>query len=313
MNRDFEGVIILGSPRSGTTLLRRLIDAHPKIVCPAETNLLSSTSRFLEEADFAGGLSVGAIPGLGFSGFHEEEVLTRLREFLFGFWRDILTQSGKEIWAEKTAVDVFHIDAIERLCAGRCRYICISRHALDVVCSMKELSSKMDAYLPEIHSYIQRHASMSEAFAHAWCAANQRMLEFINDHPQWCIHLRYEDLVEDPTSEMNRIFEFLGVDTIASDFIEKALSGKELVGLGDWKTYESVKVTSQQVGRHAALDGWTVQKLAPIVNPLLARLGYPQARVSKQMSQHESRRTQELGRLVTAMKLTESSVSDTDA
>ncbi|MCA9663328.1 MAG: sulfotransferase, partial [Myxococcales bacterium] len=31
------GIIVLGAPRSGTTLLRRLLDAHPNIACPPET------------------------------------------------------------------------------------------------------------------------------------------------------------------------------------------------------------------------------------------------------------------------------------
>lgn len=308
MSRAFEGVVILGAPRSGTTLLRRLIDAHPDIVCPPETNLLNSAARFLEESDFAGGLSVGVVPGLGFSGFSEEEVLTRFREFLFSFWHDILSESKKEIWAEKTAVDVFHIEAIERLCQDRCRYICITRHALDVVCSMKELSAKMDAYLPEIHQYVQRYTSMSEAFAHAWCDANQRMVDFASAHPDWCLQLRYEDLVENPESEMNRIFEFLELDAGTGDYLEQALSSKKAAGLGDWKTYSKDTVSTRQVGRHSTMDGWTIQRLAPVVNPLLEQLGYSTVNVSQQ----DKHRTQEFARMVAAMNLNTSSTPDSD-
>ncbi len=68
----YEGVIVLGVPRSGTTLLRRLLDAHPDIACPPETNLIGAASRFLQEDRFAGGLSVGVVPGLHFCGFDEE-------------------------------------------------------------------------------------------------------------------------------------------------------------------------------------------------------------------------------------------------
>ncbi|HEY4117191.1 MAG TPA: sulfotransferase [Byssovorax sp.] len=34
--RGYEGAVILGPPRSGTTLLRRLVDAHPNLSCPPE-------------------------------------------------------------------------------------------------------------------------------------------------------------------------------------------------------------------------------------------------------------------------------------
>jgi protein-tyrosine sulfotransferase len=108
----YEGIVVLGVPRSGTTLVRRLLNAHPRIACPPETNLLSAAARFLAEQRFAGGLSVGVIPGLDFAGFSEAEVLERFREFLFSFWREIARRAGKARWAEKTAVDVFHLDAI---------------------------------------------------------------------------------------------------------------------------------------------------------------------------------------------------------
>ena len=54
------GVVIIGTPRSGTTLLRRILDAHPAIACPPETYLLSGAARFLHEESFAQGLKIVA-------------------------------------------------------------------------------------------------------------------------------------------------------------------------------------------------------------------------------------------------------------
>jgi protein-tyrosine sulfotransferase len=34
------GVVVLGFPRSGTTLLRRLLESHHDLCCPPETHLL---------------------------------------------------------------------------------------------------------------------------------------------------------------------------------------------------------------------------------------------------------------------------------
>ena len=42
-------LVILGFPRSGTTLLARLLDGHPDISAPPETGLLSAAGRFLAE------------------------------------------------------------------------------------------------------------------------------------------------------------------------------------------------------------------------------------------------------------------------
>ena len=42
MTNDYEGVLIVGVPRRGTTLLRRIFDSHPNICCPPETYLFGS-------------------------------------------------------------------------------------------------------------------------------------------------------------------------------------------------------------------------------------------------------------------------------
>lgn len=297
---SYEGVVVLGVPRSGTTLLRRLLQAHPRIACPPETNLLSAASRFLEEQRFAGGLSVGVVPGLHFSGFQEDEVLDRFREFLFSFWRDIALRSGKARWAEKTAVDVFHIDAIERLCGDRCRYVALFRHPLDVVCSMKELSDKMESHLPEIYAYIRRRPATYEALAEAWLDGNVRLLRFADDHPDWVVRLRYEDLTHDPVGALTRIFEFLD-EPADVPAILGSLGRAEAVGLGDWKTYDRGEVSERSVGRYRSLSPWTVERLAPIVSDLMARLDYDPIR--SHAGDVGSQRWQELSRQVTGMKL----------
>ena len=54
-NEAEKGVIILGCPRSGTTLLRRLLDSHPDLSCPGETFLFRGAARFLKEDTISGG------------------------------------------------------------------------------------------------------------------------------------------------------------------------------------------------------------------------------------------------------------------
>jgi protein-tyrosine sulfotransferase len=296
----YEGVVVLGVPRSGTTLLRRLLQAHPDIACPPETNLLSAASRFLDEQRFAGGLSVGVIPGLHFSGFEEAEVLDRLREFLFSFWRDFARRAGKARWAEKTAVDVFHIDAIERLCGGRCRYIALFRHPLDVVCSLKELSDKMESHLPELFEYVRRRPATYEALAEAWSDGNRRLLQFAEAHPDWVVRVRYEDLTRDPLGELTRVFDFLQEPTDVGQLLG-SLHNSDSVGLGDWKTYSRQEVNQKSVGRHRTLSPWTVERLVPIVSDVMARLDYEP--VKSRMSDADAQRMSELSRQVTGMKL----------
>lgn len=272
--RDYEGIVVLGSPRSGTTLMRRLLSGHPDLFCPPETYLLTGAARFLKNDHFAGGLAAGTMPGLIFSGFEEETVLERLREFVFGFFREIASGAGKPIWVEKTGVDAFHIEDIERVCGDKVRYVCIQRHGLDVACSMEELSAKMRAYLTELHHFVRRHQSPLVAFAHAWIDANERLLGLAERRPEQTVTLRYEDLLDDPTGQLGRVFDFLGLEADAEAVIAQGMGGELGVGLGDWKTYSDRTLRSKSVGRAAELDDDTRSALARVVNPMLARLGY---------------------------------------
>ncbi|MGH8166798.1 MAG: sulfotransferase family protein, partial [Woeseiaceae bacterium] len=160
----YEGTIVIGAPRSGTTLLRRILDGHPDVACPAETNVFSGCGRMLQSETIAEGLDVGMLSGLAFAGFAESAVLEALREFAFEFHRQYARKEGKRRWASKTAFDLFYLDAIEKLCGDHARFICLQRHGLDVACSLKDLCDTNGGYLSELHEYIRRYPSPLEAF-----------------------------------------------------------------------------------------------------------------------------------------------------
>ncbi len=300
----YEGIVVLGAPRSGTTLLRRLLNAHPDIHCPPETNLLNAASRFLEEHRFAGNLSVGVVPGLDFSGLDETTILQRLREFVFSFFRDIRDRSGKSIWAEKTAFDTFHLDAIERICAGHCRFICLTRHGLDVCCSTKQLTDKMGMYLPELHEYVKRYPAPLEAFAHAWVNVNQRLNTFMETNRADCALFKYEDLVVAPEDVLSRIFAFLDRPVDVDEVLRCALSATDSAGLGDWKTYKTRSIESGSVDQWKNLPTDVIDRLAQITNPTLELLGYETVEVRGAGERAaDSKRQEELSRMVAKMSM----------
>jgi len=296
-----EGIIVLGAPRSGTTLLRRLIDAHPNIACPGETNVFSACGRFLRSERIAAGVAVGVVDGLGYAGFSRDEVLARLREFAFSFHREYAAKQGKPRWASKAALDTFYIDEIETLCGDHALFVCIQRHGLDVACSMQDLSDKIGGYLHELHAYIIRYPRILEAFAHAWLDLAKALQAFTQRHPQNALLVTYEDLAAHTDRTMGRIMSFVGEEW-RPELSELALARRDGVGLGDWKTYARSTVDEASVDRWKKLPRDTVGRLAAICNPTLQACGYQPVTVDEELSSDEARRRYEVGLLLHGLK-----------
>lgn len=293
------GIVILGTPRSGTTLLRRLLDAHPNIACPPETYALSGAARFLHEESFAQGLKIGAVVGLGYAGFEESEVLRRLRRFTFGFFEEHAAQAGKTRWAEKTAFDAFYVAAIRRLCAGHVKFICLHRHGLDVAASIAELTDKTGGYVQELHRYVTRYPQPLEAFAHAW-VDTANAVEDLAEQDEDALSIRYERLTEDPHGVLEEVLGFVG-EPFEDGIVERALGSSESVGFGDWKTYARAKIDTRSVARWKSLPAASQTMLAEICNPTLKRLGYD-AVSTEDENDEDARRRYELGLLLGRLK-----------
>lgn len=291
---NYEGIVVLGTPRSGTTLLRRILNAHPQIACPPETNLFVAGAKFLQSERIKDGLDIGVLSGLSFMGVPDDVVVERLREFVFGFLRDHAAQQGMALWAEKTAFTLFHLPLVEQLCGNRVRYLCISRHALDVAVSIQELCDKNGVYLSELHRYLQREPEPLAAFSQMWSDLTYQLVKLCERRPHDCVSLRYEDLIAEPQATAQRVFSELGLE-YDPHLVEQALNDQSGKGLGDWKTYQRRELDATSVGRWKHLPATTVSRLAAIVNDVLVRCGYNPLPTTATHSAEEARRRYEIG------------------
>lgn len=189
-------IFIIGVHRSGTTLLRLVLDSHSRIACPPESFFIGPLAEVLKDEL--------AMSGLTAMGFDERHVLRRLRETASYFFEMYAAAKNKPRWADKTPPYVDCLEFIDALYGPDCRYLFLYRHGLDAACSIAGM------YIREAQPHIE--ACGGDRFAGAaryWAVQSQKMIAFRATHPSRCLEIRYEDLTARPEPELRRIFEFL--------------------------------------------------------------------------------------------------------
>lgn len=178
-------IFVIGSPRSGTTLLRLILDSHPTISCGEETHFL----RHLEAI-------VGRDwPLVQTYGLGRDWWLARIRALYTDFQAEVLTRSGKARWAEKDPTYTLHLPFIEQLFPDAL-YVHLLRDGHDVVASFRDrwgYASAARAARTEWARYVDAARVLGDRLP------AERFLE-----------LRYEALVAQPEEQAERLFTFLG-------------------------------------------------------------------------------------------------------
>jgi hypothetical protein len=264
-------IIVLTAARSGSTLLRFILDTHPDIACSPETGLggvCTHLTRFLGVLD---GLGISAQPGQGAITADAEATIIQLLNESYGRY---LGGRGKRRWCDKSLDNVHHADLLATL-FPRAQFICLSRHCMDVI------ASGVEACAWGLHGFgfdpysAQYPGNDVAAIAAYWAESTMAILQFEKDYPDRCHHVRYEDLVADPEGMAADIFKFLGEREIPGITEECFRADHEATGPGDEKIWFTGKVEDKSVGRGVTVP--VEMLLSPMrahINGLLQELGY---------------------------------------
>ncbi len=178
-------IFIIGCGRSGTTLLRMMLDSHPRISAGEETKFLTDLQPIV-------GQHWNLLSAYGFS---REWWLDRIRAFYGDFQAEYLAKRGKQRWAEKTPGYTFHLEYIAELFPDA-QYVHVIRDGRDVVASFRDRWG---------------YRAGLRAANSVWRESVVRARDFGARLPRGRYHeLRYEALVADPEQEMRGLLAFLG-------------------------------------------------------------------------------------------------------
>lgn len=200
---------IVGAPRSGTTLLRLMLDAHPALAIPPETYFIPRAAKQYRQvrkqkgsAEARESFYEAVVGHKRWPDFHmdadafrrrlDEEAPDNLGDAVRVFYRLYSEKAGKPQWGDKTPFYVREMALIQRV-LPEARFIHIVRDGRAVALSIKDLW-----FGPET----------IEDAADFWTA---RISEARKQAPQLrhYMEVRYEDIVRDREPHLRRICEFL--------------------------------------------------------------------------------------------------------
>jgi hypothetical protein len=262
---------IVGNDRSGTTMLRLILDRGPDVAIPPESMYLTDFAhdpppemrevwehpkvRLWElpgpPPDVPAGLSAGE----------------RLRFVFEAPFRAYAAKHGKPGWADKTPHYVHHVDELRRV-FGEARFVILVRDGRDVALSVKPLPF-----------------GPNNAWAAAqWWARGIRAGDAAQRaHPEHVLTVRYEDLTADPAAEVARICAFLGLrndpDMLAIEHSDRSkivadqvawfpniFEGISTRGVGRWRREMSRRdqlVFARLAGAELQAHGYPVPDVEP--------------------------------------------------
>ncbi len=268
-------VIVLGVRRSGTTLLRVMLDRNAALAVPDESYFVPQLARrhrgTVDPAAFVEDLR--RLPTLVEWGLSPEAVASRLRprmttgDAIAAVFEAYAAERGKRRWGDKTPLYMQHLGLLERLFPSAL-FVHLIRDGRDAALSFLTVPAGI---MTEGWGYPRDAAGFAAQWATEVRAARALGARLGRDR---YLELRYEALVADPAAELRRVCSFAGLqyDDAMLGYVgetdsarkehQQRLNEPPRVGVRDWST------------EMPAADREAFERVA---GDLLAELGYPVA------------------------------------
>lgn len=287
--RNPPALFLLSPPRSGSTLLRVMLGAHPGLFAPPELELLSFRTLAERSAAFKGrdafwreGLVRAVMEALKVSAAEAERILgDRERQgwTTRRFYRELQGWLDERMLVDKTPSYALDPEALHRAETGfaDARYLHLVRH------SQAALRSFEEARLDQIFFHRAHPFSRRQLAELVWTVSHRNILDFLAEVPrERSLKVRFEELVREPQPVLREICDFLGLryhPEMAEPYREGAarmVDGPHAVSrmLGDVKFLAHGRVEP------AAAERWREAGEVPLGAPtreVAAELGFVEA------------------------------------
>jgi len=219
-NRQKLPLFVLGSGRSGTTLLQRTLNSHPEVCIWGEHSgflkqIAQAYFTFYDDKNFVENVLMHNQKGLGAKGnfinvknpanwqawvnwISQEDIKANFRGFLESFFNpsetNVLFWGFKEI---RYGIDDRVLEFLKEI-YPEARFIFIVRNPRDTI-------------LSQLAMFYSRKKENFVVCAKNWAMQNEKYLEFSKNNPDKALIIKYEDFIEDNENVVNKVFSFLGI------------------------------------------------------------------------------------------------------
>lgn len=277
-------VFLIGAPRSGTTLLARMLSAHSLVHGRAEPHLVTPLAHLgyygkVQKAPYDPQNVEQAIQEIvaelprGETGY-----LDALRAYTDAMYAQLmeLAPEGKRFFLDKTPAYALVLPFLTKL-YPTARYVVLTRHPLAV------LSSYAESFFDGDYAVAVEHNPILQRYVPA-------LAGLVRDKPVAHVWVKYEELVREPEVHFRRVCEHLGIP-FEEDAIRYGERGEGFKGLGDpTGVQRHTRPVTSSVSKWAAeiaADPAVLALVRRVLDELdpadLATLGYPRADIVKQL------------------------------
>lgn len=258
---DSAPIFILSTARSGSTLLRAILNAHSQIACPPESNLVAA----FESAAFTIRNTVGS----------DSTLVDACRSIASASLGEYARREGKIRWCDKSLYSLENVPIL-RSVFPNAQFICLYRDPLDTIASLLE-ASRWGYSSYGLEPYIRAQpGNVVNACAALWVEKIERLLYAEQELGDLACRLRYETLVLHPCASVERLCRWLSVEwepaMVDPGSFLPTKAGPEV---GDYKLRYSAGFDRGSIGR-----GWRIptelisEDLFERIEEINAVLGY---------------------------------------
>lgn len=226
-------IIVGGFYRSGTTLVRRLLDAHSCIHCGPEVKFFKDLRGDYLDDPLGHVRLFSTLPSLGLD---EGEILGIFGRAFVEAHELAARKVGKARWADKNPENVLHLQQWQQLLPKGFFFIHVVRHPLDALSSLKEVKFPLavpSEWEEKVILY-RRYRETGDAY-------------ILRNTPRSFV-IQYESLVTNPNETVRQIFRVLG-ERYEPEVLDNYCAPQRGYGIEDPKVARTTAIHRGSVGR----------------------------------------------------------------